>query len=131
MEPEVRYLILCDEVEVAPANFHRLNVRGLLTHIRSRNRLGFPVLCSHFCVLLLLVECQGQGEIALRIVQGGTGSVIYRNQPRLVRFAGAPKDVVPIAFHLRNCSFPSAGVYWVECLYSGTVIGRQPLTVTA
>ena len=131
MEPEVRYLIVCDDVDTDPENFLRVDVRGLITHIRSRARPPFPVVRPHFCVLILLTGCQGVGELSLRIVEGGTGRVIFRNQPRRVRFAGATEDVAGFVFHIKDCSFPAGGLYWVECIFSSVVISRQSITLTS
>ena len=108
MGPEVRYFILCDGVDTDPENFLRVNVQGLITHIRSTARPPFPVVRPLFCVLIILTGCQGVGELSLRIVQVGTGRVIFRNQPRRIRFAGAPEDVAGFVFRIRNCSFPAA-----------------------
>jgi hypothetical protein len=62
MEPEVRYLILCDEVQTDPQNLLRVDVRGLMTHLRYRSRPSFPVVRPHFCVLVVLAECRGVGK---------------------------------------------------------------------
>jgi hypothetical protein len=131
MEPEVRYLLLCDDVRADPANFLRVDVLGLITHIRSTASPAFPVVRPLFCVLVILMGCRGVGEVSLRIVQAGTGRVVFRNQPRRVRFSGAPEDAVGITFRIRNCWFPAAGLYWVECVFSGAVLARQCLSVRA
>ena len=56
--------------------------------------------------------------------------VVFRNQPRRIRFSGALGDAVGILFRIRNCSFPAPGLYWVECVFSGTVIAHQCLGLT-
>ena len=94
MEPEVLYLILCDGVRADPANFHRVEVFGLITHFRSRAVPPFPLVRPAFCVLVILIDCQGAGELSLRIVQSETGKVVFRNAPRRVRFSGPTQDAV-------------------------------------
>lgn len=131
MEPECRYLILCDDVQADPQNLLRLNVLGLITHIRSVSTPPFPLVRPLFCVLVILIRCSGIGELSLRIVQSGTGRVVFRNQPRRVRFAGAPQEAVGVTFRIRNCSCPAEGLYWVEFVFSGTVMARQALSLTA
>jgi hypothetical protein len=120
MEPEVLYLCLCDEVRTDPENFLRVDVLGLITHIRSTTRPPFPVVRPLVCVLVILTGCRGVGELSLRIVQASTGRVIFRNQPRPVRFAGVLEEAVGVVFRVRNCSFPEAGgilggVYLLGC----------------
>ena len=130
MEPEVLYCILCDAVQADPANLDRLNLFGLITHFRARAVPPFPLLRPFFCVVIVLTGCQGVGELSIRIVRAETGTVVFRNAPRRVRFAGARRDAVAFRFGVRDCSFPAPGLYWVECLFSGTVIARQRLSVT-
>ena len=130
MEPEVRYLILCDDVLVDPQNLLRLNVLGLITHIRSTAATPFPLVRPLFCILVILTGCQGAGELSYRIVQSGTRRVIFRNQPRPVQFGGNSGDAIGLLFRIRNCTFPSEGLYWVELIFSGIVIARQPLSLT-
>jgi hypothetical protein len=114
-----------------PANYLRLDVLGLIRRIRSTATPPFPLIRPQFRVLVVLTECRGAGELWLRVVQADTGHVVFRNQPRNIRFSGAPEDAVGITFRIQNCSFPAAGLYWVECIFSGTVIARQRLSVTA
>ena len=130
MEPEVRYLLICDEVQTDPQNLLRLNVLGLITHLRSTASPPFPLVRPLFSVLVIMTGCSGIGDLSCRIVQAGTGRVIFRNQPRRVRFANEPADAVGITFRIRNCTFPAEGLYWVELIFSGTVIARQPLSLT-
>jgi hypothetical protein len=91
---DVRYLILCDDVHSDPANNLRVDVQGLMTHIRSTAAPPFPVVRPLFCVLVILTDCRGESELSLRIVQAETGKVVFRNQPRQVRFAGAAQEAV-------------------------------------
>jgi hypothetical protein len=128
MSPEVLYLILCGDVQTDPTNYHRLMVVGLLTTIRSGT---FPVVEPDFSALLVLTGCQGSGELAVQVVQAQTGVAIFRTRRRLSRFVGDPADVVGARFRLRNCTFPVAGLYWVEAVYDGSVIARQQLFLRA
>jgi hypothetical protein len=130
MEPEVRYFLLCDEARADPNNLLRIDVLGLLTHIRSTARPAFPLVRPEFCVLTILTGCRGTAEMSLRIVIERTGKVVWRSQSRSVQFAGAPNEATGFTFRVRNCVFPTSGLYWVELLYSGAVLARQPLTLT-
>jgi hypothetical protein len=131
MEPEVRYLLLCDDVQPDPDNFLRLNILGLITHIRSSSVPPFPVVRPRFCVLVILTGCRGVAELALRIVHAATGTVIFRNRPRPVQFVDAPEEAVGFNFRIENCGFPAEGLYWVQVIFSGTVLAQQALSVTA
>ena len=130
MEPEVRYLILCDDVQADPQNLLRINVLGLITHIRATGDPPFPVRRPEFSILVILTGCQGRGELSYRIVQSDRRTVIFRSEPRTVQFAGSPEDAVGMRFRVRNCTFPAAGLYWVDLIFAGAVVARQCLTLT-
>jgi hypothetical protein len=126
---EVRYFILCDDVQANTNDLHRLNVFGILAQIRSTSSPPFPVTQTEFSVLLILTNCMGTEEISIRIVESGTGRVIFRNRPRRFRFVGMPQDFRGVRFRIQNCTFPRPGLYWVECIVSGFVIERKGLNL--
>jgi hypothetical protein len=79
-------------------------------------------------VVLTAGDAAGQtGELSVRIVQASTDRVIFRARPRRIRFVSDPEDISGAEFRALNCSLPAAGLYWVECLFSGTVLARQRL----
>jgi hypothetical protein len=131
MNPVVRYLLLCDDVQADPNNVLRLNVLGLITHIRATGSPPFPVVRPVFCALLILTGYAGAGELALRVVEDASGRVIFRNPTRRVRFTGADGDAVGVVFRVLNCRFERPGLYWVELIFSGMVIAAQPFTLTS
>ena len=127
----VRYLLLCDDVQADPSNLLRLNILGLLTHIRSTRTPPFPVVRPRFCVLVILTDSQGSAELSLRIVQSDTGRIVFRNQPRRIQFVSAPREAIGIKFFIKNCAFPAEGLYWVELIIDGAVAERQALSLTS
>jgi hypothetical protein len=131
MDFAVRCLILCDDVQADPINLLRLNVLGLMTHIRSTRIPPFPVVRPRFCVLVLLTGCEGAAELSLRIVQSETGRIVFRNQPRRMQFVNAPRDADGIKFYVNNCAFPAEGLFWVELIIEGAVAARQALSLTS
>jgi len=129
MEPRILYLILCNDVRPDPKDLHRLNIFGLLLSIRSRATPPFPAVRSLFSVLVILTGGQGSGELRVRVVQDQTGRTIFSTRPRLVRFLGDPAEVLGMRFSIQNCSFPEAGLYWVEVVYEGRALARQQLAL--
>jgi hypothetical protein len=131
MEPDVLHLILCDGIQTDPKNYQRFNVLGLITSIRSTATPPFPVVRPLFLALVVWVGGQGAGELTLRVIEDRSGNPVFRTRPRQVRFVGDPSAVGGVVFHIRNCSFPAAGLYWVEVLFAGSVIARQRLFLRA
>jgi hypothetical protein len=56
-----------------------------------------------------------------------SGRIVFRSSPRQVRFVGAQEAVLGIVFRIRDCSFPMAGLCWIEVLFAGSVIARQKI----
>jgi len=130
LEPEVRYLLACDEVRTNPDNYQRIDVFGLITMIRSIADPPFPVVRPVLCALVIFTGVQGNGELLLRIFHDQAGRVVFRSSPREVRFVGASEAVLGIVFRIRDCSFPMAGLYWIEVVFTGSVIARQKIWLT-
>ncbi len=129
MEPEVVYLIVCDDVQTDPLNLHRINIRGLMTRLWSTSDPPFPITRPEFCVFVMFNGAQGPVSIAVRVIDDATGQPVYRTAARRIRFAGQPSDLTGATFRIRHCKFPAAGLYWIECLAAQKVIGRQRLWV--
>jgi hypothetical protein len=127
VEPEVLYLILCDDVRTDPNNYHRLNVFGLIATIQAPGQPPLPVVRPVLCALVVLTGGRGTGELVLRIFNHRTGRLVFRSPRRQVRFLGDLEAVLGVVFRIRNCSFPTAGVYWVELVFAGSVIARKKL----
>jgi len=53
MEPDVLHLILCDEVQADPNNFHLCNVFGLMNSIRSAAAPPLPVVRPQLLALVI------------------------------------------------------------------------------
>src|SRR5688572_18515660 len=128
--PEVRYLILCDEVRTNARNVLKVEVVGLITHIRSKKVPAFPVVHPEFRVLVILTNCRGTGQISIRIIQERTRRVVFRSRPKAVQFKGKSTEAVGIVYRVTNCSFPEEGLYWVEVVFSEKTLARQALTIT-
>jgi uncharacterized protein DUF6941 len=131
MGPDVLHLILCDEVQTDPNNYHRCNVLGLITSIRSAVVPPFPVVQRQLLALVVWTGGQGTGELALRIIEDRSAGTVFRTRPRQVRFVGEAATVGGVVFRLNNCSFPAAGLYWVEVLFADSLVARQRLFLRA
>ena len=127
MTPDVLYLILCNDIQTDSKNYHRCNVLGLITSIRSAAAPPFPVEHPRMIALVVWTGGEGTGELALRIIEDRSGDTVYRTHPRQVQFVGNAAAIGGVVFRIHNCSFPVAGLYWVEVLYAGSVIARQRL----
>jgi hypothetical protein len=129
MELNVLHLILCDRIETDLNNFHRCNIFGLITSIRSTAVPPFPIVRPELVALIVWTGGQGIGELVLRIMEDSSANTVFRTRPRQVRFVGERAAVGGVVFRIQNCSFSAAGLYWVEVLFGGLAIARQRLVV--
>lgn len=125
--PTVRYLIICDDVQVDPDNAYRVTIAGLISAIRSVEEPAYPLLYPELCVFLQFVECRGPAEGRVEIRHADTDQVAFRTRTRTIPFVKSPLDVMVVTFRIRNCLFPSAGLYMVQFRYNEQMIAEQPL----
>ncbi len=62
IQPVVRYMVVCEDVQTGPENLRRISLVGLISAIRSLEDPPFPLLYREICVYLLLTECRGPAE---------------------------------------------------------------------
>jgi hypothetical protein len=130
MPLQVLHFIICDRVRVDPTNLHLFNIDGLRTSIRSKQIPRFPLEMPGLTALAILMGCGVQGEISTQLVAEGSQQILSKSrQPLRVRFVGDPHTVTGIKFTVPNCKFPREGLYWMELVFSGEVIAKQPIRV--
>jgi hypothetical protein len=126
VHPVVRYLIVCEDVQVDPDNRRRATLVNLISTIHSLEQPAFPLLCRELCVFVQMTECQGSAEVELRIVHADTGQFVYPG-PQVPWRADLPSDpleVVGLPFRIRNIEFPEAGLYWVQLWYNSQLLAQ-------
>ncbi len=129
--PVVRHMIVCEDIPTDPANPRRVTLVNLLSSIRSQSQPPFPFRCPKLCVYIQRTECRGVAEVRLQIEQADTQTITFRTPPRKASFGNDPLKVFRMTFRHRDCTFPSAGLYWVQLCYNDSVICEEPLSTTA
>ncbi|MGI8980514.1 MAG: DUF6941 family protein [Pirellulaceae bacterium] len=119
-------MLLCDSVSADPSNRKKVTVQGLLSSISCKGKT-FPV-SGEFSVYLQLSECRRPGEGWIRVVDDSDEEV-HRGQRFTLNFSGDPLETYAIAIRLENCVFPEPGVYFVEFVFEGNLLAKEPLLV--
>lgn len=127
VHPVVRYLIVCEDVHVDTSNPRRVSLIGLISTIRALDSPPYPFLYEELCVFVQLTECRGPAQAWIECRHADSGHIAFRTPARTVQFSNDPLEVCAVAFRIRDCSFPSRGLYWVAFCYNGTAIAEQPL----
>ncbi len=125
--PVVRHMIVCEDIPIDPANPQRVTLVNLLSGIRSPSQPPFPFRYPKLCAYIQLTECRGTAEVRFQIEQADTQTVIFRTSPQKVSFGNDPLKVFNMSFRVRGCTFPSAGLHWVQLCYNDIVIFQEPL----
>jgi hypothetical protein len=127
VQPTIRYLVLCEDVQIDPSNPRRVTLVGLLSAIRSLEQPPFPLVYRELCVFLQLTECRGPAEANIEIQQADSGRVVFRTRTWTIPLVNDPLEVVGVTFRIRNCLFEEPGLYWVQFRYNDQVIAQQAL----
>jgi hypothetical protein len=127
VRPSVRYLIVCEDVQIDPDKPRRVTLAGLISAIRSLEEPPFPLLYRELCVFLQLTECRGPGEGRIEIQHADSSRVVFRTRTRTLPLGEDPLEVVGMTFRIRNCLFQEAGLYWVQFWYNEQIIAQQSL----
>ena len=127
LHPTVRYLIVCEDIQVDPDNPRRVTLVGLISVIRSLELPPFPLRYREVCVFLQLTECRGPANVRIEIQHADSLHVVFRTQTRNIHFGNDPLEIVGATFRIRNCLFREPGLYWVQFWYNDELIAQQPL----
>lgn len=127
LQPVVRYLIVCEDVQTDPDNPRRVTLVGLISNLRSLEEPPFPILYRELCIFLQLTGCRGSAEGYIVVQQADSDQMVFRTATRTVPFSNDPLEVVGVTFRIRDCLFPEAGLYWVQFWYKDQMLAQQPL----
>lgn len=127
LNPVVRYMLLCEDCRVDPADPRRVDIVGLLTNIRSLDDPPYPLLYPELCVFVAMTECRGEGRVQIACVHEETGRRVFVSPERRVAFANDPLEVAGMIFRIKECLFPRSGLYSIQLWYNGEKIEECPL----
>lgn len=125
--PVVRYMLLCDDLQVDVLNNRRITIVGLIWNIHSVDDPPYPLFYREFCIFLALTGGRGQGDGHIICVCEDSAKKIFETPKRQITFPVDPLEVVGVTFRIRDCSFPQAGRYSVQFWYDGVMVEERPL----
>jgi hypothetical protein len=129
VNPTVRYLIVCEDVQIDPQNPRRITLVGLISAIRSVEQPPYPLTYQELCVFLQLTECRGPADGRVEIRHADSDQVVFRAQTRTIPFGSDPLEVYAVTFRIRSCVFENPGLYWIQFWYNDEMIAQQPLVL--
>ncbi len=114
VEPVVRQMILCDDVQIDPQQPHKINVFGLVDTIVSSSEPRFPLSHPELCVFLQLTGGRGTGLGQIVVVAADSEQPLFASQAHAISFGTNPLAVRGVIFRILNCIFVEPGLYWVD-----------------
>jgi hypothetical protein len=129
IDPVVRHMLLCDEVQADADNPRKINLFGLVSTIRASAAEDFPLRQAELCVYLQLCEVRGTGKGRVVAVDAETAEPVFASREHDIREGNSPLDVLGFTFRLRECVFPRPALYLIQFRYNGKVLAQQPLLV--
>jgi hypothetical protein len=122
-------MLPCYDWELDPLHERLINIRGLLSQIRTDEEAGFPAIFTELCVVLLLTECYESGTARIACVQDEDGQVVFSSSEHVVLFDVDPLSVIVAAFRIRACPFPAPGIYSLQFWFDNHLLHECPLRV--
>ena len=123
--PVVRYLIVCEGVQVDSLNARKISALNVIGNIHPPSA-GYPVQVREIMVLCFLTE--GRGGVRVRVeISKDQDPPIYRSPEQPIQFGPDLLAVTAINFRIRGLVIPGPGMYDVRLLADGTEIASQPV----
>ena len=127
--PIVRYMLICENVEVTSISPPRLNVEGLLTSIHVQDLPPFPARVRRLTVLLTMTEGRGRGIGQIVCRHEESDQKAFTSSRREIQFGKDPLAITSVVFRLEDCPFREAGMYLFQFWYNDLKLAEQPLRV--
>jgi hypothetical protein len=123
--PRVRSAVICDDVHQRAGEPETFDLVGVRCEIRASSfSYTHPLLC------LYLQVTGRQGSVSAHVVaRRGEDEEILRTADQDVAFSG-PLDPAHIWWEMEDCTFPSAGVYYVQLFFGDRLSGEWPLILS-
>lgn len=127
-QPVVKSLLVCQEVlRDERGNLHLL---GVFEKIR-RSFSGPPspgYTYPQLCIVAAITDMAGESTARVRVASASDDSVVFSSTTASVSIQER-LQVKWVVFRLRNCPFPSAGVYFFQLQWNGEVQAELRLPV--
>ena len=119
--PRVHVMVLCDRVQELGDEEDVFNLLGVRTRIYADS---FPYTPPRLYVYLQLSGHFGSASGAISVVHARTDQEVARQLIPSIQFRG-PLVLLPIYVRIRNCTFPEAGIYFIQTFFDGKLLGER------
>src|SRR5437879_5980324 len=121
--PRVQAMVICDRAKQSDTEVGVFRLAGVRSSIQAAS---FPALYPRLSAFVQFSGHRGEASCHAKVTRIKTDEHIYQTPPKKVLFYG-PNFVVPVVFRLRNCVFPTMGLYYVQIFNESKLIAERPL----
>jgi hypothetical protein len=121
--PVATSILLCENIVKDPQT-NIVNLEGVFQTIDATS---FPYTHSSFWAYLQLYDFVGSGRGSLLVTVNRTTGEIIADDYQLIRLGPGRRDVRDVYYRIDNCTFPTAGVDWIEFYWNENKIAECPL----
>jgi len=121
--PNIRYMLLCDEVLRLE---RQVSIINLMSSIQAPS---FPHVIPDLSIYIGLTGGRGIARTRIRGIHVDTGESVFTSKTHDVHFVNRPLDILGFSLHIKKVRLPFPGLYIVECLMNDLVIAHQTLVL--
>jgi hypothetical protein len=121
--PRVHAMVICDSIQRIPDVEPVHNLVGVRTRILAEE---FPYTHPLLCVYLQVTGHPGTASGDVTLEHARTGLALAKQSLPNVPFEG-PLVILPLSVRFRRCTFPEAGIYFIQVHFEGKLLGERSL----
>lgn len=129
IEPVVRHMLLCDDVQRGADQPNKMNIFGLVHAIEIAGESPFPYQHPILTVYLVVSSGRGSGQVKIVGVEADSNNPVFHTPERPVQFSGNPLAIQGMTFRILGAIFPQPGLYYIQFWYNDIMVAQQPLIV--
>lgn len=105
VEPFVRHMLLCEDVQKNPKNPNKVDVLGLLSTLTASGSPSFPMCLPVLCIYLEVAAGRGAGQGHIVCRHADSGDIIFSSPIHSLTFPPDPLAIQGVLIRLAECVF--------------------------
>jgi hypothetical protein len=126
VSPRVHTLVVCDDIELVADEPDVFNLLGVRTGFPAN---GFPYTHPQLCVYVQATGYPGTAALRIAVVHGDSDEEEFVYPDQEIPFDG-PLRVLPLYWYLEDCTFPEAGIYYVQVYCGDRILFERQFHLT-
>jgi hypothetical protein len=117
----VHVLVLCDAIDERAGEEAVFDLRGVRTQLRAAS---FPCCPPQLCVYLQVSGHEGTASGQVVLVREADEEELMAVPIDDIQLWG-PLFAIPVGLRIRNCEFPSPGIYWFWVILNQRLVAER------